>query len=131
MRIRKKKERHPTVSLSSQTPLGARVALQRCPILPTDKSTIKVSCISSAVNVQSLRRNCPFPAPILSILNDSNCLSPPTYALPVSAPALCTTINKNWVYTILFLKTWTLPVTSDPVIDHFGHFEMNAINGIN
>ena len=33
--------------------------------------------------------------------------------------------------TNLFLKTWILPVATNPVNDHFGYFEMNAINGIN
>ena len=33
--------------------------------------------------------------------------------------------------TNLFLKTWILLVATNPVNDHFGYFEMNAINGIN
>ena len=41
-----------------QTPPGAQVALQRCPILPVSKSIFSVPREAQAVNVQPRRRGC-------------------------------------------------------------------------
>ena len=66
---------------SRQTSSGARVALQRCPILQMSKSSLSVACHFYHVNVQSARRGCSFSPPQVFNLSAPRCSTPPTYAI--------------------------------------------------